>query len=76
MQFFLSPSGVDPTIVQVSRVETGSKKGKKELWIKAIQRSVHTHDVRALAVTASDRVYSGGKMHPALLKCDTLINKS
>ncbi|XP_045118529.1 U3 small nucleolar RNA-associated protein 4 homolog [Portunus trituberculatus] len=53
-------AGVDPTIVQVSRVETGTKKGKVEMWVKGIQRSIHTHDVRALVVTATDRVYSGG----------------
>ncbi|KAK8374495.1 hypothetical protein O3P69_011772 [Scylla paramamosain] len=53
-------AGVDPTIVQLSRVETNTSRGKVEMWIKGNQRSVHTHDVRALAVTATDRVYSGG----------------
>ncbi|XP_042239160.1 U3 small nucleolar RNA-associated protein 4 homolog [Homarus americanus] len=53
-------AGVDPVIVQISRVQTGAKKGRKECWVKSIQRSIHTHDIRALALTNDNKVYSGG----------------
>nr|XP_053634007.1 U3 small nucleolar RNA-associated protein 4 homolog [Cherax quadricarinatus] len=53
-------AGVDPVIVQVTHIETGAKKGRKECWVKSIQRSIHTHDVRALALNSDDKIYSGG----------------
>lgn len=53
-------AGVDPHIVQVSKVQTGAKTGKKECWVKSNVRLIHTHDVRALALTCDDKMFSGG----------------
>lgn len=53
-------AGVDPTIVQVKLVQTGSKSGRKECWMRSLPRSIHTHDVRAMALTTNGKLYSGG----------------
>ncbi|XP_076059964.1 UTP4 small subunit processome component l(3)72Dn [Oratosquilla oratoria] len=53
-------SGVDPTIVQVNKVETKAGSGKAHCWVKALTRIIHTHDVRAMALTADDKLFSGG----------------
>lgn len=52
-------AGIDPVIAQVRYVNAGSKK-QKGCWMKSVMRSVHTHDVRALALTKDEALFSGG----------------
>jgi len=53
-------AGVDPDIVEVNFVETGSKSGRKHRWIKSVSRRIHTHDVRCLILTGENKLFSGG----------------
>lgn len=46
-------AGVDPLVVEFTRI------GQSQKWVKSLQRTNHTHDVRALAC-AKDWIVSGG----------------
>lgn len=46
-------AGVDPLMVEFTKV------GQSQQWVKSLQRTNHTHDVRAL-VCAKDSIVSGG----------------
>lgn len=54
--------GVDPLIVHVKHVGLEGREVKKERWIKSYTRNIHTHDIRAMALTSSDKIFSGGKL--------------
>ena len=51
-------AGIDPTLVQFEYI-SASPDSDWKMWIKSTVRTQHTHDVRALALTA-DMVVSGG----------------
>lgn len=36
--------------------------------MRSLPRSIHTHDVRAMALTTNGKLYSGGKLHLSGLK--------
>ncbi|KAK4308157.1 hypothetical protein Pmani_020125 [Petrolisthes manimaculis] len=62
-------AGVHPLIVRLNRVALESREvGKKERWIIAVSRNVHTHDIRALVLSNSSKLFSGG--------VDTILNVS
>lgn len=48
-------TGVDPVIVLFARVSAGGR----DQWIRSVQRAIHTHDVRSLAL-AGPKLLSGG----------------
>jgi len=50
--------GVDPVIVLFARVTLS---GGRRQWIRSVQRAIHTHDVRSLAL-AGPKLLSGGKI--------------
>lgn len=49
-------AGVDPLIVSYVKIHV---KGENHKWVKSIQRKIHDHDVRALAL-ADEKLFSGG----------------
>ncbi|EFX86991.1 hypothetical protein DAPPUDRAFT_97204 [Daphnia pulex] len=51
----LYSAGVDPVIVLFARVTAGVR----NQWIRSVQRAIHTHDVRSLALAGS-KLISGG----------------
>lgn len=51
----LYSAGVDPVIVLFARVSAGGR----DQWIRSVQRAIHTHDVRSLAL-AGPKLLSGG----------------
>ncbi|XP_064106148.1 U3 small nucleolar RNA-associated protein 4 homolog [Macrobrachium nipponense] len=59
-QTYLSAAGVEPTIVRVSLVKTGGKAGKKSRWVASVKLKLHSHDIRALALSKDKKLYSGG----------------
>ncbi|XP_068232510.1 U3 small nucleolar RNA-associated protein 4 homolog isoform X2 [Palaemon carinicauda] len=59
-QTYLHVSGVEPTIVRVCLVNPGGKSGKKARWVTSVKLKLHSHDVRALALSHENKLYSGG----------------
>lgn len=59
-QTSVNVAGVDPTITRVNLSKTGGKQGKKARWIPTVKFRMHTHDIRALALSRKDKLYSGG----------------
>lgn len=55
-----SCSGIDPIIKMYVRTAVRRENQQKHAWIKYIQRSVHDHDIKALAFGSAGQVYSGG----------------
>lgn len=55
-------SGVDPIIVEVRFVHSGEKHSRPRMWVKSVQRNIHSHDVRALAITSEGKLFSGGEL--------------
>lgn len=56
-------AGVDPLISSFEKINVRSSSlntGCNYKWIKSIQRAIHDHDVRALAMV-EDKLFSGGK---------------
>lgn len=52
--------GVDPLIVSFSKVWLRSAAGtSRSKWVKSVQRRIHDHDVRALAL-ADGKLISAG----------------
>ena len=56
-------TGVDPVIVLFARVTLG---GGRRQWIRSVQRAIHTHDVRSMAL-AGPKLIAGGEN--ALMNC-------
>ncbi|XP_023934231.1 U3 small nucleolar RNA-associated protein 4 homolog [Bicyclus anynana] len=52
-------SGVDPVIVQFVKVKSGSNKQTSANWVKNVQRNIHEHDVRALAINGEKLISVG-----------------
>lgn len=52
--------GVDPLIISFAKIwlRGGSGAGRSK-WVKSVQRRIHDHDVRALAL-ADGKLLSGG----------------
>jgi hypothetical protein len=48
-------SGVDPVLMQFQPVIKNSTEQRRK-WVKSIQRSTNTHDVRALACIGNKKV--------------------
>jgi U3 small nucleolar RNA-associated protein 4 len=53
--------GVDPLIISFAKIwlRGGTGTGRSK-WVKSVQRRIHDHDVRALAL-AGGRLLSGGQ---------------
>jgi len=51
-------AGIDPTIVMFSRVQSAKESQSK--WMKSIQRTVHLHDVKCLAMLDDCQLISAG----------------
>jgi hypothetical protein len=51
-------SGVDPVLMQFQPVIKNSTEQRRK-WVKSIQRSTNTHDVRALACIGNKKVHEG-----------------
>lgn len=51
-------SGVDPLIAAYGKVV--DTVGGRRQWAKGGQRKIHEHDVRALALTSDNKLFSGG----------------
>lgn len=63
MMMCLSFKGVDPLIISFTKVwlrgGTGTSSCGRSKWVKSVQRRIHDHDVRALAL-ADGKLLSAG----------------
>lgn len=63
MMICLVFKGVDPLIISFAKVwlrgGTGTSSSGRSKWVKSVQRRIHDHDVRALAL-ADGKLLSAG----------------
>ncbi|XP_049860370.1 U3 small nucleolar RNA-associated protein 4 homolog [Schistocerca gregaria] len=52
-------AGMDPIIANYVNVKIKGQ-GRKSRWVKSVQRRIHDHDVRALALDENGHLFSGG----------------
>ncbi|XP_064466809.1 U3 small nucleolar RNA-associated protein 4 homolog isoform X2 [Ornithodoros turicata] len=65
-------SGIDPLLMEFTRVSHSTSKAHS--WVKSTQKTIHTHDVRAL-VFAKNCIISGGVDTYLVFSSSTMLTK-